>query len=108
MPYSDSAVPENEALPWQTKLLLALQHVLVVAATPITAVFLIAQALHFSSGVTTSLLSATFLMCGLGAILQSLGIGSFGARLPFIMVPGGARSSSLSLYRPISRRQLAR
>lgn len=90
MPYSDSAVPENEALPWQTKLLLALQHVLVVAATPITAVFLIAQALHFSSGVTTSLLSATFLMCGLGAILQSLGIGSFGARLPFIMVPGGA------------------
>ncbi|WP_159873433.1 MULTISPECIES: uracil-xanthine permease family protein [unclassified Raoultella] len=90
MPYSDSVVPENEALRWQTKLLLALQHVLVVAATPIAAVFLIAQALHFSDGVTTSLLSATFLMCGLGAILQSLGIGSFGARLPFIMVPGGA------------------
>ena len=90
MPHSDSATSDNEALPWQTKLLLAIQHVLVVAATPITAVFLIAQALHFSADVSTSLLSATFLLCGVGAILQSFGIGSFGARLPFIMVPGGA------------------
>ncbi|HED2410975.1 TPA: uracil-xanthine permease [Raoultella planticola] len=90
MPRSDSDIPDNEALPWQTLLLLAFQHVLVVVATPITAVFLIAQALHFSDTVTTSLLSATFLLCGLGAIVQSLGIGSVGARLPFIMVPGGA------------------
>ncbi|WP_243079477.1 uracil-xanthine permease family protein [Pantoea sp. MQR6] len=90
MPLPDSAAPDNEALPWQTKLLLAIQHVMVVAATPITAVFLIANALHFTDAITLSVLSATFLMCGLGAILQSLGIGSFGARLPFIMVPGGA------------------
>ncbi len=55
----------------QTTLLLALQHVLVVAATPITSVFLIAKALHFTDTVTASVLSATFLMCGLGAILQS-------------------------------------
>ena len=87
----DSASPDNaEALPWQTKLLLAFQHVLVVAATPVTAVFLIAKALHFSDTVTASVLSATFLMCGLGSILQSLGLGGFGARLPFVMVPGGA------------------
>lgn len=90
MPLPGYAAPDNEALSWQTKWLLAIQHVLVVAATPITAVFLIAKALHFSDTVTASVLSATFLMCGLGTILQSLGIGSFGARLPFIMVPGGA------------------
>ncbi len=90
MPQSGSAVPDNEALSWQTKLLLATQHVLVVAATPVTAVFLIARALHFSDAVTLSVLSATFLMCGLGAIVQSLGVGTIGARLPFIMVPGGA------------------
>ncbi len=58
----------------QTTLLLALQHVLVVAATPITSVFLIAKALHFTDTVTASVLSATFLMCGLGAILQSPGV----------------------------------
>ncbi|MCT4716847.1 uracil-xanthine permease family protein [Enterobacteriaceae bacterium H18W14] len=90
MPLPRPAVLNNEALSWQTKLLLAIQHVLVVAATPITAVFLIAKAFHFSEAVTTSVLSATFLMCGLGAIVQSLGVGSIGARLPFIMVPGGA------------------
>jgi len=87
----DSASPDNaEALPWQTTLLLALQHVLVVAATPVTAVFLIAKALHFSDAVTASVLSATFFMCGLGSMLQSLGFGGFGVRLPFVMVPGGA------------------
>lgn len=90
MSQAGSAVSDKEALSWHTRLLLAIQHVLVVAATPITAVFLIAKALHFSDAVTTSVLSATFLMCGLGAIVQSLGIGRIGARLPFIMVPGGA------------------
>lgn len=63
---------------------------LVVAATPITSVFLIAKALHFTDTVTASVLSATFLMCGLGAILQSTGVKGVGARLPFIMVPGRA------------------
>ena len=87
---SRSVVPDDENLRWQTRWLLALQHVMVAAATPITAVVLISQALHFTSDVTASLLSATFMMCGLGAILQSRGIGGFGARLPFIMIPGGA------------------
>ena len=90
MPQPGLTTPDNDALPWQTTFLLALQHVLVVAATPITSVFLIAKALHFTDAVTASVLSATFLMCGLGAILQSLGVKGVGARLPFIMVPGGA------------------
>lgn len=109
MPQPGLTTPDNDALPWQTTLLLALQHVLVVAATPITSVFLIAKALHFTDTVTASVLSATFLMCGLGAILQSLGVKGVGARLPFIMVPGARRLRFLlrSLYRPISRPRLA-
>ncbi len=76
---------------------------------PITSVFLIAKALHFTDTVTASVLSATFLMCGLGAILQSTGVKGVGARLPFIMVPGARRLrfSLRSLYRPISRPRLA-
>lgn len=90
MPTTHIPAGDNEALALRRKIILAVQHVLVVAATPITAVFLIAKALHFSDTVTASVLSATFLMCGAGEIVQSLGIGGIGARLPFVMVPGGA------------------
>ena len=80
----------DERLPLAKLILFGLQHVLVVAASPITAVFLVAKALGLSSALTVDLISATFLVCGLGTLLQSFGPLKFGARLPFIMVPGGA------------------
>jgi uracil-xanthine permease len=82
--------PVDEILPIPRLVLLGLQHVLVMAASPITAVFLVGKALSLPSDVTVNLISATFLMCGLGSLLQSLGPFKFGARLPFVMVPGGA------------------
>ncbi|MCV2446197.1 uracil-xanthine permease family protein [Paracoccus sp. DMF] len=80
----------DERLPLKDLILYGFQHVLVMAASPITAVFLVAQTLGFDAGLTVSIISATFLVCGLGSILQSFGPAGFGARLPFIMVPGGA------------------
>ena len=82
--------PVDEVLPLKSLMLYGLQHVLVMAASPITAVFLVAQTLGFDAALTVSIISATFLVCGLGTILQSFGPAGFGARLPFIMVPGGA------------------
>ena len=82
--------PVDQMLPPRSLVLFGLQHVLVMAASPITAVFLVAQTLEFDAALTVSIISATFLVCGLGSILQSIGPGGFGARLPFIMVPGGA------------------
>lgn len=82
--------PVDDVLPMKNLLLYGLQHVLVMAASPITAVFLVAQTLGFDAGLTVSIISATFLVCGLGSILQSFGPAGVGARLPFIMVPGGA------------------
>ncbi|WP_433706049.1 uracil-xanthine permease family protein [Paraburkholderia sacchari] len=82
--------PVDERLPLVKLMLFGLQHVLVVAASPITAVFLVAKALGLSSALTVDLISATFLVCGIGTLLQSFGPLRFGARLPFIMVPGGA------------------
>ena len=82
--------PVDERLPLKDLVLYGLQHVLVMAASPITAVFLVAQTLEFDPALTVSIISATFLVCGLGSILQSFGPAGFGARLPFIMVPGGA------------------
>ena len=52
--------------------------------------FLVAKALGLSAALTVNLISATFLLCGLGTLLQSFGPWKFGARLPFVMVPGGA------------------
>lgn len=82
--------PVDEKLPLRSLVIFGFQHVLVMAASPITAVFLVAQTLGFDTALTVSLISATFLVCGIGSILQSLGTGGFGARLPFVMVPGGA------------------
>lgn len=67
-----------------------LQHVLVMAASPIASVFLMSKALQFSAALTLQLLSATFVICGIGSLIQSLGLRGIGARLPFVMLPGGA------------------
>ncbi|MCE8018340.1 uracil-xanthine permease [Halomonas sp. MCCC 1A17488] len=82
--------PVDEKLPWHSMMLYGFQHVLVMAAAPITAVFLVGQAMGFGSDVTVALMSATFLACGLGTLLQSFGPFGIGARLPFVQVPGGA------------------
>ena len=90
MSSSPSTAPVNEVLPWSQLLVFGLQHVLAMAAVPITSVFLVSKALGLSSDLTINLISATFLVCGLGSVLQAFGPLKFGARLPFIMVPGGA------------------
>jgi xanthine/uracil permease len=65
-----------------------------MAASPITAAFLVAQALNLPDALKINLISATFLVSGLGTLLQSFGPSlfktGFGARLPFVMLPGGA------------------
>jgi uracil-xanthine permease len=82
--------PVDTRLPaWQLALF-GLQHVLSMAASPITAVFLLARLLELPPALTVQLIGATFFACGIGTLLQSLGAGPVGARLPFVMVPGGA------------------
>ena len=85
-----TVAPVDAVLPWHQMLLFGLQHVLVMAAVPITSVFLVAKALGLSADLTVNLISATFLLCGIGTLLQSFGPLKLGARLPFVMVPGGA------------------
>jgi uracil-xanthine permease len=90
MSRANEPAPVDAVLPFSQLLLFGLQHVLVMAAVPITSVFLVAKALGLSAALTVNLISATFLLCGLGTLLQSFGPWKFGARLPFVMVPGGA------------------
>src|SRR5271155_1615142 len=70
--------PVDEILPLPQLFLFGLQHVLVMAASPITAAFLVSRALNFTPELTLNLISATFLICGLGTLLQSFGPLGFG------------------------------
>ena len=80
----------DEVLPLRKLVPFGLQHVLVMAASPISSVFLVSKTLGLSSELTVDLLSAAFLLSGLGSLLQSLGVWNIGVRLPFVMLPGGA------------------
>lgn len=87
-----SVAPVDERLPLKRLVPLACQHVLAGVAAPVSSVILIATTLKLSTTQTASLLSATLVLCGVGALLQSLGVAALrvGARLPFLMLPGGA------------------
>ncbi|MFB8017884.1 uracil-xanthine permease family protein [Streptomyces rubiginosohelvolus] len=85
--------PVDERVPLGRLVPLALQHVLAMAAAPVSTVFLTATALQLSPAETASVLSAVLVLCGAGSLLQSLGVGNVGARLPFIMLPGGAATA---------------
>ncbi|MFJ7958850.1 uracil-xanthine permease family protein [Streptomyces sp. NPDC096319] len=82
--------PVDASRPLGRILLFGIQHVLVMAATPISAIFLMSATLRLDAGLTVDLLSAAFVLSGVGSLIQSLGPWKFGPRLPFMMLPGGA------------------
>lgn len=87
-----AAIPHSvdAILPPRQLFAFGLQHLLVMIASPVTAVFVIGRTLNLPVTLTVNLISATLLACGLGTLVQSLGVWRFGSRLPFVMVPGGA------------------
>ncbi|ORT58405.1 permease [Streptomyces sp. CB03238] len=89
-PPSEAPHPVDESRPLSRILLFGLQHVLVMAATPISAIFLMSATLRLDPGLTVDLLSAAFILSGIGSLIQSLGPWKFGPKLPFVMLPGGA------------------
>lgn len=88
--FADQPHPVDQTRPPGRILLFGIQHVLVMAATPISAIFLMSATLGLDSGLTVKLLSAAFVLSGIGSLIQSLGPWKIGPRLPFVMLPGGA------------------
>jgi uracil-xanthine permease len=82
--------PVDAVRPLRRTALFGLQHVLVMAATPISSVFLVSGTLGLDRDLTLNLLATSLVLSGIGSILQSWGLGPFGPRLPFVMLPGGA------------------
>jgi xanthine permease len=80
-----SVHPVDEILPLHKLSTLALQHVLVMYAGAIAVPLIIGGALKLPKGDIAFLISADLFCCGLVTILQSVGIGKVGIRLPMMM-----------------------
>jgi NCS2 family nucleobase:cation symporter-2 len=66
-------------------LLLAVQHVLSLYAGAVTVPLVVGAALHLTTGQTAYLVSSDLLACGLATLVQCLGLGGVGIRLPVMM-----------------------
>ena len=77
--------PVNVIPPSGRLFTLALQHVLVMYAGAIAVPLIIGEALKLPKDQIAFLINADLLTCGLVTIIQSLGVGRFGIRLPIMM-----------------------
>ena len=83
---SESRVhPVDEKLPLPKLMALGLQHVLVMYAGAIAVPLIIGGALKLTKEDTAFLIAADLFCCGLVTIIQSMGIGKVGIRLPMMM-----------------------
>jgi xanthine permease len=83
-----SATSKNDVNAWLPPgrlFTLGLQHVLVMYAGAVAVPLIIAGIAHLSTAQTGYLISADMFCCGIGSLLQSIGLGPFGIRMPVIM-----------------------
>ncbi|KGD71853.1 permease [Tatumella morbirosei] len=75
---------EQQPLPVRRLVSLGLQHVMIMYAGTVTVPLIIASVMNLNSQQTILLVNASLLTSGLATLLQSVGVGRFGARLPLI------------------------
>jgi xanthine permease len=80
-----STHPVDQHLPLSELIPLGLQHVLVMYAGAIAVPLITGRALKLSSEQIAVLVNADLFTCGVVTIIQSVGIGPFGIRLPIMM-----------------------
>jgi NCS2 family nucleobase:cation symporter-2 len=80
------SLPALEATPPPLRLaLLAVQHVLSLYAGAVTVPLVVGAALHLAADQTAYLVSSDLLACGIVTLVQCLGLGAIGVRLPVMM-----------------------
>jgi NCS2 family nucleobase:cation symporter-2 len=84
-PASSAAHPVDEVLPLPRLFTLGLQHVLVMYAGAIAVPLIVGGALKLPKEAIAFLIAADLFCCGLVTIIQSMGIGKVGIRLPMMM-----------------------
>jgi xanthine permease len=74
----------DEMPPWREAIPLGLQHVLVMVASNVTIPIIIAGVVGATTGETAFLVQVALLVAGLTTLLQTIGVGPVGARLPVV------------------------
>ena len=77
--------PVDEILPLPKLFALGLQHVLVMYANAVAVPLIIGGALHLPKDQIAMLINADLFACGIATLIQTIGFGPFGIRLPIIM-----------------------
>src|ERR1700692_4809799 len=77
--------PVDEILPLPKLFALGLQHVLVMYANAVAVPLIIGGALHMPKDQIALLINADLFACGIATLVQPVGVGWFGIRLPVIM-----------------------
>ena len=75
----------DEVLPLPKLAALGLQHVLVMYANAVAVPLLVGGALHLPKEQFAMLINADLFACGIATLVQTVGVGMFGIRLPIIM-----------------------
>ena len=82
---STSIHPVDEVLPPPRMFALGLQHVLVMYANAVAVPLILGGALHLPKDQLALLINADLFACGIATLVQTIGFGPFGIRLPVIM-----------------------
>jgi xanthine permease len=77
--------PVDEVLPLPKLFALGLQHVLVMYANAVAVPLIVGGALHLPKDQIAMLINADLFACGIATLIQTIGFGPFGIRLPIIM-----------------------
>jgi xanthine permease len=77
--------PVDEILPLSKLFILGLQHVLVMYVGAVAVPLIIGGAVSLPKDQVAFLISSDLFCCGIATLLQSIGIGVFGIRLPVVM-----------------------
>ncbi len=77
--------PVDERLPIGKLFMLGLQHVLVMYAGAVAVPLIIGGALGLPKDQIAFLISADLMCCGIATLIQSVGVGRFGIRMPVVM-----------------------
>jgi NCS2 family nucleobase:cation symporter-2 len=80
-----SVHPVDEILPAPKLAALGLQHVLVMYANAVAVPLIVGGALHLPKDQIALLINADLFACGLATLIQTIGFGPVGIRLPIIM-----------------------
>jgi xanthine permease len=80
-----SVHPVDEVLPLPKLLALGLQHVLVMYANAVAVPLILGGALHLPKDQIAMLINADLFACGTATLIQTIGFGPVGIRLPIIM-----------------------